>query len=253
MLPLEGLDPAQLLAGVESALSAGLFEDLGWLSAPSAASALYELTSALPPSPARDTLNQMVIERLARADATTFVALATSLAQGSKSGLTSARMRARVSLALSLPMGAGARVDALALALISQPDHARDWVEKPSEGSLPSRRLAARLLERAAREAARRVVTGDDIGLRALETESVQAAWHRLLRDRESLVWRHVATARGLLAAALPSIADELERSLAPDLTPTEWRRGATSLAASIAAMPKEALALAERRAEERG
>lgn len=246
-LPLEGLDPEQLLAGVDAALEAGLFDDLSWLSAPSAASALYELTSALPPSATRDRLNGLVVERLAQADATTFVALATSLAQNSKSGLTSARMRSRVSLALSLPMGSGARVDALALALISQPDHARDWVEKPSEGSLPSRRLAARLLERAAREAARRWTTRDDVGLRALETASVQGAWQRLLKDRESLVWRHVATARGLLAAALPSVADEIERSLAPDLTPTEWRRGAASLAASIAVMPVTALALAER------
>jgi hypothetical protein len=246
-LPLEGLDPEQLLAGVEVALAAGLFHDLSWLSPPSAASALYELTSALPFSAARDTLNQLVVERLAQADASTFVALATSLAQNSKSGLTSARMRSRVSLALSLPMGSGARVDALALALISQPDHARDWVDKPSEGSLPSRRLAARLLERAAREAARRWSVRDDVGLRALETAPVQAAWQRLLKDRESLVWRHVATARGLLAAALPSVADEIERSLAPELTPTEWRRGAASLAASIAVMPATALALAER------
>ncbi|MDB4976963.1 MAG: serine/threonine protein kinase [Myxococcaceae bacterium] len=246
-LPLEGLDPEQLLAGVQSALAAGLFDDLSWLSAPSAASALYELTSALPPSPERERLNRMVVERLAQADATTFVALATSLAQNSKSGLTSARMRSRVSLSLSLPMGSGARVDALALALISQPDHARDWVEKPSEGSLPSRRLAARLLERAAREAAHRWIARDDAGLRALETAPIQAAWQRLLKDRESLVWRHVATARGLLAAASPSIADEIERSLLPELTPTEWRRGATSLAASIAVMPQTALELAER------
>jgi eukaryotic-like serine/threonine-protein kinase len=246
-LPLEGLDPEQLLPGVEAALAAGLFHDLSWLSPASAASALYELTSALPPSSTRDALNQLVVERLAQADATTFVALATSLAHNSKSGLTSTRMRSRVSLALSLPMGSGARVDALALALISQPDHARDWVEKPSEGSLPSRRLAARLLERAAREAARRWTTRDDVGLRALETASVQAAWQRLLKDRESLVWRHVAVARGLLAAALPNIADEIEQSLAPELTPTEWRRGAASLAASIAVMPDTALALAER------
>lgn len=246
-LPLEGIDPEQLRKGVETALAAGLFEDLTWLSAPSAASALYELASTLPASDARDRLNEMVIARLAGADATTFVALATSLAQGSRSGLTSARMRSRVSLALSLPMGYGARVDALALALISQPDHARDWVDKPSQGSLPSRRLSARLLERAAREAARRYTSGDDIGLRALETAAVQAAWQRLLRDRESLVWRHVATARGLLAAALPSVAAEVEHSLAPELTPTEWRRGAASLAASIAVMPVSALALAER------
>lgn len=246
-LPLEGLDPEQLRAGVQAALAAGLFSDLSWLSAPSAASALYELASALPASEAREHLQQRVVERLAHADATTFVALATSLAQGSKSGLTSLRMRSRVSLALSLPMGSGARVDALALALISQPEHARAWVEEPSQGSLPSRRLAARLLERAAREAAHRFLTRDDVGLRALETASVQAAWQRLLKDRESLVWRHVATARGLLAAAVPGVADEIERSLAPELTPTEWRRGAASLAASIAVMPEAAFALAER------
>jgi hypothetical protein len=245
-LPLEGIDPEALAAGVQNVLSEGLFEDLSWLSAPSAASALYEIASALPPSPLRDQLNQRVIEQLAHADATTFVALATSLAQNGKSGLTSERMRSRVALALSLPIGTGARVDALALALISQPDHARDWVDEPSMGSLPSRRLAARLLERAAREAARRWSTGDDVGLRALETASVQAAWQRLLKDRESLVWRHVATARGLLAAALPSVADEIEQQLDPALTPTEWRRGAASLAASIAVMPERALGAAE-------
>ncbi|HEY6878300.1 MAG TPA: serine/threonine-protein kinase, partial [Polyangiales bacterium] len=93
---------------------------------------------------------------------------------------------------------------------------------------------------------ARRWTTGDDVGLRALETAPVQAAWQRLLKDRESLVWRHVATARGLLAAALPSAADEIEGSLDPTLTPTEWRRGAASLAASIAVMPDKALARAE-------
>ncbi len=245
-LPLEGLDPEALAGGVQNALSHGLFEDLGWLSAPSAASALYEIASALAPSTLRDQLNQRVVEQLAHADAPTFVALATSLAQNGTRGLTSERMRSRVALALSLPIGSGARVDALALALISQPDHARVWVEEPSMGSLPSRRLAARLLERAAREAARRFATGDDVGLRALETASVQAAWQRLLKDRESLVWRHVATARGLLAAAIPSVADEIEALLAPTLTPTEWRRGAASLAASIAVMPERALRSAE-------
>ena len=57
-LPLEGLDPEQLRAGIEAALAAGLFEDLSWLAAPSAASALYELVSTLPPCPARDALNR---------------------------------------------------------------------------------------------------------------------------------------------------------------------------------------------------
>jgi len=66
-LPLEGLEPEPLLAGVEAALAAGLFEDLSWLSAPSAASALYELTTALPPSPARERLNDLVVELPAHA------------------------------------------------------------------------------------------------------------------------------------------------------------------------------------------
>jgi eukaryotic-like serine/threonine-protein kinase len=245
-LPLEGVEPAALLAFVRQALGERLFDDLTWLSPASAASVLYELMCALPAGEERDYLAQLVEERLARADATTFVALATLLVQGSRGGLSSLAMRARVSLALSLPIGSAANVDALALALISRPDYAREWVEKPSQGSLPSRRLAARLIERAAREAARRYAERDDGGLRALESAPVKSAWERLLADRESLVWRHVAVARGLLVEALPALRSELERSLEPGLSPTEWRRGAASLAASLAVDRERALSLTE-------
>jgi hypothetical protein len=241
-LPLEGLDPEQLLASVRTIFTNGLLDDLSWLSPPNGATVLYELAAALPSSEERNLLNQMVVERLANADAATFVSLAIALAQSSRTGFTSARMRSRVSLVLSLPMGAGMNVDALALALILQPDLAREWVKKPSEGSLPSRRLAARLLERAAREAARRWAYRDDAGVRALESSDIKKAWDQLLADRESLVWRHVAVARGLLSHCVPAYQDEIQRSLNPELSPTEWRRGAASLAASIAVMPKTAL-----------
>jgi hypothetical protein len=245
-LPLEGVDPAALLGFVRQALGEQLFDDLSWLSPASAASVAYELMCALPACEERDYLAQLVEERLARADAPTFVALATLLVQGSRGGLSSLAMRARVSLALSLPIGSAANVDALALALISRPDYAREWVEKPSQGSLPSRRLAARLIERAAREAARRYAERDDAGVRALESAPIKSAWERLLADRESLVWRHVAVARGLLVEALPALRAELERSLEPSLSPTEWRRGAASLAASLAVDRERALLLAQ-------
>lgn len=245
-LPLEGVDPGALLGFVQQAMVEELFDDLGWLSPASATSVLYELMCSLPPGAERDHLEQLVARRLSDADAPTFVALSTLLVQNSRTGLSSLAMRARVSLALSLPMGSVAHVDALCLALISQPEYAREWVEKPSQGSLPSRRLAARLIERAAREAARRFLERDDAGLRALEGPALKSAWDRLLADRESLVWRHIAVARGLLVSAVPRLRDEVERSLDLSLSPTEWRRGATSLAASIGVKPSEALAACE-------
>ena len=49
----------------------------------------------------------------------------------------------------------------------------------------------------AAREAARRAAEGDDTGIRVFCTQPVREAWDRLLTDRETLVWRHVASARG--------------------------------------------------------
>lgn len=246
-LPLEGVDPLALLSFVRQALSEDLFEDLEWLSSASAASVVYELMCALPPGEERTRLEQIVERRLADADASTFVALSTLLVQNNRAGLSSMAMRVRVSLALSLPMSSLSHVDALCLALVSQPEYAREWLDLPSQGSLPSRRLAARLIERAAREAARRFMARDDTGVRVLlEGPIVQSAWARLLSDRESLVWRHVAVARGLLMGAASRLRDEVERSFDTSLSPTEWRRAATSLAASIGIAPERALLLAE-------
>jgi hypothetical protein len=70
----------------------------------------------------------------------------------------------------------------------------------------------------------------------------VRTAWSRLITDRESLVWRHVAVARGLLAVAAPMRAAEIDRDLSPRFGPSEWRRAATSLAATIVHDPSTAL-----------
>ncbi len=241
-VPLEGLDPYALLQSMEVAVQSGFIDHLDWLSGASSVAALYEVAAALPTSPMKRQLGRMVLQRLREGDAETFVSVATQLALGSQRALSGRSMRARVALALALPIGAVRNVDALALALISRQELSREWLREPATGSLPSRRLAARLLERAAREAARRAAEGDDVGIRVFCTDAVREAWDRLLADRETLVWRHVATARGLLGSSMPAFAEEIQRHLDPEFTVTEWRRAAASLAASIAIEPEEGL-----------
>jgi hypothetical protein len=240
--PLEGLATDQLLASVRLALGAGLVDDLSFLSRPDASAALFELAGALPQSPEKRELGRRVLIALHEGDAATFVTLATALALSSPRALGGAQIRARVALSLRLPLSSVAHVDGLALALVSRPELERDWLSGHSIGSLPARRLAALLLERAAREAAKRAKEGDDSGIRVFERPTVRTAWSRLITDRESLVWRHVAVARGLLAMAAPLRVAEIQRDLQPRLGPSEWRRAATSLAASVAHDPEGAL-----------
>jgi hypothetical protein len=237
--PLEGAASEALLTGVRVALATGLVDDLDWLSKPLAAAALLELASALPQGREKRDLGRRVLQILHDGDAATFVSLARALALGSRRALSGSVVRARVALSLRLPIATGTSSDGLALALLARPELEREWLSGPSTGALPSRRLAARLLERAAREAARRSQEGDDSGVRVFRRASVRTAWGRLLADRESLVWRHVATARGLLVGADPSRAEEVEQALSSSLGPTEWRRATASLAASIAHDPQ--------------
>jgi eukaryotic-like serine/threonine-protein kinase len=240
--PLEGIATDQLLASVRCALGSAMVDDLSFLSRPVAAAALFELAGALPPSPEKRELGRRVLVALHESDAATFVTLATALALSSPRALGGTQIKARVALSLRLPLSTGAHVDGLALALLSRPELERNWLSGHSVGALHSRRLAARLLERAAREAAKRAKEGDDSGVRVFERPSVRTAWARLITDRESLVWRHVAVARGLLSVAAPMRAAEIERDLSPRLGPSEWRRAATSLSATAAHDPDNAL-----------
>ncbi|HTU61046.1 MAG TPA: serine/threonine protein kinase, partial [Polyangiales bacterium] len=168
-VPLEGLDPMLLLDSVRSAFQHDLLQDLSWLSPPGAAAAVYELASAIPVGPERRKLGREVLTRLYEGDAETFIVLATSLAAESKRTLTGVPIRARIALSLSLPLGSGAQADALALALLTRADLRREWLIEPASGSLTSRHLAARLLERAARDCARRAAQGDTGALRAFQ------------------------------------------------------------------------------------
>jgi len=245
--PLEGLHPEALVQGVRAALHAGLVDDLDWLAPAAAGAALFELASALPVGAEQRELGRRVLARLMAADAETFVAIAHRMAMSSPKGLGSAAIRARVALVVELPIGLGVADGPLALAIAARRESARAWIAEASTGSLPSRRLAARLIERAALEAARRASHGDDHSLRVSRSDAVAPAWKRLLADRESLVWRHVAVARGLLAPWDPAHAKGIDEALAPALSPTEWRRAAASIAAYAAVAPGAAVALAKR------
>jgi hypothetical protein len=234
--PLEGVAADQLLHSVQVAMADRLFDDVDFLAPESAGAALYEIAAALPAGEVKRELGRRTLSRLRAGDAKTFVGLGMQLAlTGGKRALTGPSIRARVALAVELPLGIGTRADALALALISRRELSREWLTHPSTGSLPARRMSARLLERAAREAARRAQRGDDSGVRIFESRAVVAAMSALGADRESLVWRHVASAHGLLSAAIPAEWTEIERGLDPSLGVTEWRRSAAALAASIA------------------
>jgi hypothetical protein len=227
---------------VRWALSHGLVDDLEWLSPEHGAAALFELAGALRPGEERRELGRRVLERLMRGNVATFVALAQRLAVGSRRGLRGPGIRSRVALALDLPVGFTAGTEGLALALLTRPDLERSWVVDPSTESLPSRRLTARLLESAACEALRRTTDRFGSVVSLFERPDIHAAWNRLLSDREPLVWRHVASARGLLSRQIPMFDGEVVRDLADDLSPTEWRRAAASSAASIAVDPEGAL-----------
>ncbi|MCE9577622.1 MAG: protein kinase, partial [Deltaproteobacteria bacterium] len=147
--------------------------------------------------------------------------------------------RARLAVALAAPVGGALGIGALALTLVTRPELERAWLAAPAMGSLPARSMAARLLERAAREAVRRRALGDRGALAAFIRPSVTEVWRRLILDRESLVWRHAAIARGLVAHFDSDLAAEMDRELAPDSSPSEHRRAATSLAAAIEVRPE--------------
>jgi hypothetical protein len=97
-------------------------------------------------------------------------------------GLSSSGIRARIALIAELPVSAGIQDERLALALVSRRELAREWIVQSSTRSLASRRLAARLLERAAREVARRASQSDPHPLRVFTTEAIVEAEQALAR-----------------------------------------------------------------------
>jgi hypothetical protein len=232
--PLEGISTEQLLLSVRTTLGDGLLADLDWLSPAAAAVALFELAQALPPGAERRELGRRVLTRLREADRDTFVRLLIALARSSPKIVASEGLRARLEVVLSAPLTAPGAIGELALGLLAQPSLAQSWVEVPATGSLPARRLAARLLAHGAREAVRRLDGGDRGGVQVLARSGVRAALARLLGDREALVWRFAGIARGILAHVDSQLADDIDRELRSMASNTQLRRASASAAASL-------------------
>ena len=146
--PLEGCDEQALGRSVRVALGDGLFDDLGWLAAPAAGVALFEIAGALALGAERRELGRIVLHELYEGDAATFVAIATRMAVGgSARALSGAGIRARVALVLGLPASADVPVDALALALVTRRELAAAWLGTHFHrraAATPARRAAAR-------------------------------------------------------------------------------------------------------------
>ncbi|HLM75510.1 MAG TPA: serine/threonine protein kinase, partial [Polyangiaceae bacterium] len=203
--PLDGIRPEALLRSIKVAIADGLLEDLSWLAPSAAGVALYEIAAALPLGRERRDIARRVLAQLYEGNASTFVAIASRIAAGSGRGLSGAGVRARVAIVTALPASAHIPVDALAYALTSRRELARDWLMSPSTASLPERRLAGRLLERATREAVRRAAQGGEHALRlfrntiitlaqprrasapASSPDPIASVLLRLLADRETL------------------------------------------------------------------
>ena len=252
-LALAGVDPRALARSVQVVIGDSLLDDIDFIEPAAAAVAVYQLASALPLGSERRTLGRKVFAYLYNGNAATFAALASRMALGALKPLSGAGIHARVALAMQLPVGEDAAVDRMALAFVGRRELAQSWVNQGAMLGLPQRRLAAQLMERAARAAARRDAAGDAHPLRLFRavhnpgrllspprpdadvTSSFATAWHALLAEREALVWRHVAIARGLLSAAVDELAHQVRRALDLSLSPTEWRRAATSMVARIA------------------
>jgi hypothetical protein len=239
--PLEGLASDMLLLSVRAALQDGVLGDLEWMSPAAAAIALFELAQALPAGAERRELGRRVLVRLRDADRETFVRLVVALARSSprllrpsENARDTGALRARVEVVLAAPLTAPTAVGELAIGLLAQPQLAQSWVEVPATGSLPGRRLAARILAHGAREAMVRHASGDRGGAQIFARPGIRAALARLLGDREALVWRFAGIARGLLAHVDSEHADDIDRELRPSASNFEHRRAAASAAAAL-------------------
>ncbi|MCH2110604.1 MAG: serine/threonine protein kinase, partial [Polyangiaceae bacterium] len=162
-----------------------------------------------------------------------FVAVASRMALGTASPLLTPTLRARVALAVDLPVGTEVNVAPLCFSLVTRLDTRHEWLVANSTGALPARRLAALLLEHAAREALFRQQLGDPQPTALLLPQLSSDVFQRLLFDREPLVWRHAAVARGIVAALSEKVRDQVNADLDVQLGVTHWRRGLVSLTAS--------------------
>lgn len=243
---LEGVSPSALAAAVRAGIDRGYFDDLGFLSDADAGRAVYALAASLPLGTEQRELGRRALGLLLGGNASTFAALATTMADFGGRGLSSPAVVARTALLFELPLSLEVRDGPLALTLATRKHLARDWILTPSPRSLAARRFVARLVERAACELARRFQQRSSVTPRFFKPDGhLEPALRRLLADRESLVWRHVAVARGVGSIFDGDIRAQIEAGIDETLSPTEWRRSATAIAAMGTVDPDGAVRLA--------
>jgi hypothetical protein len=236
--PLDGVDADVLVRAAQVAIDTGLVDELDWLAPGTAAVALYELTAALPTGKPRRELGRRVYARVYEGTAQTFATVAARMALGAGRSFDAATVRARIGLVFDMPAGAQVNPDPLALTLVTDREFCRKWLVDAGTRTLHERRLAAKLLEHAAREAVGR----DQHPMLQLMRGDAGDVFDVLLADREPLVWRHAAVARGLLSRVAPALESEIETGLDEGLSPTEWRRAAVSLVATLVRDPEQTL-----------
>ncbi len=213
------------------------------LSDAQAARGLFELGHALPRGAPRELVLASVERRMLEGPAPVFLAIARQQALSAPHELRGDPVRARLALSLAGHPARDLGERSLALALLSRRDGVHAWLTLPCARSLPERRTSALLIGRVARGLAASRASATH--LRHLA--ELEVALRRLLGDREPLVWRHAAVARGLLAETHAPLRAEIEAALSPRATATEWRRGAASVAAALGHDPGWATALVER------
>ncbi|MBN1611152.1 MAG: serine/threonine protein kinase, partial [Polyangiaceae bacterium] len=174
--PLEAAQLEPLVRAAAVALETGLVDDLDWIAPGHAAVALYELTAALPPGKEKRMLGRRVFARLYGGTASVFAMVATRMALGKGGSLESPTMRARISLVFDMPIGSSVNADALALTLVCRRAAFVRWVADARTGALHARRMAAKLLEHAAREAVIRAQQGDPLPVELLTSNEVNAS-----------------------------------------------------------------------------
>ncbi len=229
--PLEGIRSDTLTQAVAGAVQDELFDDLDWLSPGQGGAAIFHLAAALPPGTEQRELGRRGFSRLLAADAEAFSTIATQLARAGGRALLTPAVTARVALLFEMPLALELNDTTLAYALASRRTLASRFLVEPSSRSLPERRLAARILERAAISAWKRARGGDRSGLRLVGQDGVLGpVWNRLFADREALVWRHVAFGKGVLTPTHSQSLSGLMRQFGEDLSPTEWRRSIVML-----------------------
>ncbi len=154
--PLEGVGLPTLADAAKAVLAGGYLDDLAWLAPEAAGRALFTFASALPPGAEQREVGRRALSMLLAGNASTFAAIATVMARTGAKAFASAPVVARTALLVELPLSSDVADGTLVFTLAVRKQLARDWILAPSTRSLAARRLAGRVIERAARELVRR-------------------------------------------------------------------------------------------------